>query len=214
MEEKKCNKCNIIKDIEYFYKRDSSKDGYRNECKSCLSKRKKERYKINKKEIAIKRKIYYYKNQEKTLLQKSKYGKDNREKINKYRRYYINKRKSEDILFTLKCRIRGNILKALKNKGYSKKSKAHEILGCSFIKFEKHLNNNLYGFKTGDLNLDLDHIIPLSNVNSEESIIELSHYTNYQLLPSVYNRDIKSDNPWNQTHFEEWLLKNPQNSAL
>ena len=33
---KTCNKCNIQKDINDFYKAKSNKDGYRNECKSCI----------------------------------------------------------------------------------------------------------------------------------------------------------------------------------
>ena len=34
--EKKCNKCNVVKDVSEFNKRKSSKDGFSNECRVCL----------------------------------------------------------------------------------------------------------------------------------------------------------------------------------
>jgi len=95
-----------------------------------------------------------------------------------------------------------------------KKNRREEIRGCSDKYFLDYINNNPYGLIYGDEGIDLDHIIASSSAKTEEDVKRLHHYTNFQLLPSVYNRDIKSDNPWNQTHFEEWLLKNPQNSAL
>lgn len=36
---KKCKKCNKIKSLDNFYKQNDMKDGYRNECKECASKR-------------------------------------------------------------------------------------------------------------------------------------------------------------------------------
>lgn len=42
---KRCRKCGEEKPVTEFYTRKSSKDGYRNECKACHSKRYKEYYK-------------------------------------------------------------------------------------------------------------------------------------------------------------------------
>jgi hypothetical protein len=44
-----------------------------------------------------------------------------------------------------------------------------------------------------DLNIgwDLDHIIPLSSAKTEEEILKLNHYTNFQPLCSYTNRYIK-----------------------
>ena len=38
---------------------------------------------------------------------------------------------------------------------------------------------------------DLDHIIPVSSAKSEDEIIKLNHYTNFQPLDSYINRKIK-----------------------
>ncbi|HLE87582.1 MAG TPA: hypothetical protein VI727_07935 [Candidatus Brocadiaceae bacterium] len=47
MEDKQCSICGDIKAISAYYERHSSLDGYRNECKICLSERSKTRYKNN-----------------------------------------------------------------------------------------------------------------------------------------------------------------------
>jgi hypothetical protein len=81
-------------------------------------------------------------------------------------------------------------------------SKTYEMLQCSFGELMIHLNNNEYGFVYGEDNLDLDHIIPLATASSKEELIELNHYTNLQLLPSDYNRHIKSDREFNKEELE------------
>ena len=52
------------------------------------------------------------------------------------------------------------------------------------------------GLYSGEFNYgwDIDHVIPLSSVNTEDEIIKLNHYTNLQPLCSKINRDIKKDN--------------------
>ena len=95
--------------------------------------------------------------------------------------------------------------RSYKKQGFSKKSRTHKILGCSYEEFEKHLNNNPYGFEVGFDNLDLDHIVPVSRATTEEELLKLNHYTNFQLLPSDYNRYIKKDKDFNVVDFEAWL---------
>ena len=57
--------------------------------------------------------------------------------------------------------------------------------------------------------MDLDHIIPVSSATTAEEVIRLNHYTNFQLLPSIYNRNIKGVNEFDREHFEDWLRENP-----
>jgi transcriptional regulator with XRE-family HTH domain len=101
--------------------------------------------------------------------------------------------------------IRSKILLSLKKGGYSKNSEVYNILGCSYSEFIEHLNNNEYNFKINDQDIDLDHIIPINEATTEEKINELNHYTNLQLLPSIYNRTIKGKNKWNSEHFRIWF---------
>jgi len=52
-----------------------------------------------------------------------------------------------------------------------------------------------YGEYNGELNYgwDLDHIIPLSLVTTEEELLQLCHFKNQQPLCSFTNRYIKKD---------------------
>lgn len=171
-------------------------------------------------EIVKKRKKKYREeNSEKIKLDKKKYREENPEKVREenkawrilnsdYIKKFLKNKRLEDPLFRLMCNTRGCIKKSYNNKGWSKKSKSQEILGCDFKTFEQHLNDNLYGFTIDDSGLDLDHIIPLSTATTEEELLALNHYTNFQLLPSEYNRHVKSDKPWDREDFENWLRIN------
>lgn len=52
---------------------------------------------------------------------------------------------------------------------------------------------NNYGLYNGEFNYgwDLDHIIPISSAKTEDDLIKLNHYTNFQPLCSKINREIK-----------------------
>jgi len=124
----------------------------------------------------------------------------NSEKINSRRR----KTRSENPLIRLKNNIRTSIYISMKRKGYTKRSNTYKILGINYneflsyieSKFEPWMNWNNYGIYTGELNTgwDIDHIIPVSIAKSEEDIVKLNHYLNFQPLCSKINRDIKKNN--------------------
>ena len=88
--------------------------------------------------------------------------------------------------------------------GSTKTSKTTQILGCSFDEFREHIQSQWLpwmnwdnrGKYNGEYNhgWDLDHIIPISEANTEEELVKLNHYTNFQPLCSKINRDIKKDN--------------------
>ena len=63
MENKTCTMCNIEKDINNFYKKQT-------ECKDCNRKRGLKRYYESKEKISIQLKIYYKRNRNRSLLQK------------------------------------------------------------------------------------------------------------------------------------------------
>jgi hypothetical protein len=188
---------------------------------------KKEWSEVNKVEISMKRKQRYVNNKETELKKNSEYRKQNCEQINQQRKKYrennkelvkqqdntyriknkekINEyrktRKEGDVLFKLKCNARSHISMILKKRGYTKKSKCHEIIGCSYEEFKLHLENKFEpwmnwenrGLYNGDFNYgwDIDHIVPLSSATTENELLLLFHYTNCQPLCSKINRDIK-----------------------
>ncbi len=163
--------------------------------------KKKSYYQENKEKILEQRKKYYEENKEAILEKNSKRRKteESREKWNKY----ISDRKKNDNLFMLKDTVRKSISKSFKRKTHSKNNKSVDILGCSFDFFKVYIEEQFkdwmtwenHGLYNGDLNYgwDLDHIIPLASATTEEEIIKLNHYTNFQPLCSCVNRHIKKD---------------------
>ena len=128
----------------------------------------------------------------------------NKDYTRKYNDEYSKKRIANDPLFKLKDKIRKNILSSIKGKGFKKTSKTLEILGCSYSEFKEYLESKFepwmnwgyHGKYNGELNYgwDLDHIIPMCSVKTEEEIIKLNHYTNFQPLCGYTNRYIKKGN--------------------
>ncbi len=212
-----CKKCDNYKPQteEFFHHRNSRKDGWELYCKCCLKKQKQSSYYKNKEKQKLYRDNYILLNKEKNKeyqknyykLNSSKYKereKQNKEYMKEYRRNRMFNKRQSDPLFNLKHSLGNIINKSLQSKGYSKKSRTYEILGCSFEEFKIYLESKFEPWMTwenkgkynGELNhgWDIDHVIPLSNAKTEEDIIKLNHYTNLQPLCSKINRDVKRDN--------------------
>lgn len=144
---------------------------------------------VNKEKIKEKSKIYYQKN---------------KTKINKQKTDYSNYKNNTDPFYKLKKNIRCLISITFKSKTYKKNTKSKNILGCTFNEFKLYIESKFEPWMTwenqgnpkdGILELnktwDLDHIIPISSATSEEELIKLNHYTNFQPLCSYTNRIIK-----------------------
>ena len=151
----------------------------------------------NKEKIRENKKVYRMLNKEKI----ENYKKDNKIKIRNTTRKYWSNRLKNDKLFYLSNKIRNLIRICIKNNKSNKKSKTIEILGCNFdffknhieSKFESWMNWDNHGKYNGEFcyGWDIDHIIPISSAKSEEDIIRLNHYSNFQPLDSYKNRVIK-----------------------
>ncbi len=107
-------------------------------------------------------------------------------------------------------RTKGVIQQSFLRKAFSKTSRTFEILGCTWEDFKVHLENNDYGFTIYQKGLDLDHIIPISSAKTKEEVYLLNHWSNFQLLPSEYNRNIKKGKPFDKLDFEKWLKINSE----
>lgn len=152
-----------------------------------------------------KTKAYYEVNKEKIKERVKNYRKDNLELV-KQREKDAQIKKRQDPFYKLKDSIRNRIRASMKSKGYAKKSKSFEILGCTYDEFIHHIESQFKYWMTWDNHgnpkdgilepnktWDLDHIIPIASALNEADVIRLNHYTNYQPLCSYTNRMIKRD---------------------
>jgi len=202
---KVCTKCEIEKNLEEFHNRKDSKDGYRNECKTCR-KQKEQKYYINNAEKIKKRtQKYYIDNTEKIKTNRQQYYIDNIEKFKKWhQQYYLNNaeqiRKSCNIYQKEKRRNDLNFKKSgsllcklnycLRTK--AKKSKLENYLGCKLDFLYKWLE-----FTAGedfDWSLygkiyEVDHCIPRSfyNHENEQQIRQCWHWKNLRLITKEEN---------------------------
>jgi hypothetical protein len=211
-EEKICTKCNISKPLDNFSKEKKHKDGLSYYCRDC---RKEYRLK-NYEKIKKQNNEYNQINIEKRREWKRNYFKLNKNEINEWRKKYRIDVSLKNPLFVLKTSTVDSIRHAIKNKGYLKKSKTIKILGCSFEFFKSYIesrwslpdnldaNGNIwmnwsnYGNpKDGIVELnktwDLDHITPMASADTEDDVIRLNHYINFQPLCSYINRFVKKD---------------------
>lgn len=197
---KNCITCNQQKPFESFYKGKQNKDGFRSSCKDCIKKYQednreakieylKQYKKLNKDILSIKNKEYRERNKDRI----KKWEEENKSYFKKYRqenkdkvRNYINKRNKKEPVFRFKNNVRRLILHSFKRgkNNFKKTDKTEQILGCTIVffmsyislKFEKRMNFNNHG------EWHLDHIIPLATAKTEDDVIKLNHYTNFQPL--------------------------------
>jgi hypothetical protein len=211
-----------IKGINKKYRTGETREKYLENKKQAYEKNKekirndqKDYYLKNKNKLNESSKKNYEKNKEKCNLQSKSWRENNSERDkelkkiwyekNKHKRpKQIKERKKKDPLFKLKSAISTRIRNGIKSTGFSKNFKTKEILGCTYedfkdyleSKWESWMNWDNYGLYNGELNYgwDLDHIIPLNTAKTEEDVIKLNHYINFQPLCSKVNRDIKWKN--------------------
>lgn len=172
-----------------------------------------EYYYNNLNEVHLKQKDYYQRNKDIIKKQAKKYREEHIEERKKYaqnyrknNRHIINKRHNERMkeepIYNLKHRIRSLIRKSFIRRGEIKSKRTEEILGCSIDYFINYLiktyednYNEKWNWKYLK-EVHIDHIKPLAEVNTEEEVIELCHYSNLQLLKAKDNLDKKDSLEW------------------
>ena len=119
------------------------------------------------------RKIYYNENKEKMIKQTATNNK---------------KRLKTDAVYKFKCNVRCLIKGSFKRgtNQFRKDAKTEVILGCTIEEFrlyiEKRFTDGMTFENHGLKGWHLDHIIPIASATTEEEIIKLNHYTNFQPL--------------------------------
>lgn len=206
-----CSKCNIEKDLTYFHKHKSRKDGYREVCKSCRKIETKEYITKNNEILSEKKKKYYLDNKEKINTKNKKNNKiwyelnrdkkleylKNWYKLNpKYNTDYHRNRRNNDILFKVVTNVRRRTNLFLKQKDES--INTTELIGIDYISFKEYFENlfceGMSWENYGEW--QVDHIVPLSSAKSKDEIYELAKYTNLQPLWKIDNKKKSNKLNW------------------
>ena len=198
---KGCQSCGEVKSTQYFY---IGKDNrIRSKCIVC-SKQEQKTFREENPEVLRQRwKNWRDNNVEHRKQYNKKYREENVEQRRQSRKQYYQKNREQEIknnierqkqrlqtdeLFKIKEQYRAVMKSAFRRMGWSKTTKTQEIVGCSWETFKTHIENQFqegmtwdnHGFGEGHWNYD--HITPISTAKTEEDIIKLNHYTNFQPL--------------------------------
>jgi hypothetical protein len=168
------------------------------------AKTNKEYHDKHKEEIKERKRLWYIQNKEKIKIVNKTWRDNNKEHLLAYQAEYTSNKYKNDPIYKINTRIRKAIKNAFKIKGFNKKSKTQDILGCTFDEFKIYLESKFEPWMTWDnhgkcnntvnFGWDIDHIIPLSTAKTEEDLIKLNHYSNLQPLCSYINRFVKKNN--------------------
>lgn len=84
-------------------------------------------------------------------------------------------------LYALQERIRALLAMKIRASGYTKKSRTHEILGCSWEFFKAHIERQFVkgmSWEKMGASIHIDHITPICTAATEQEVIALNHFTN------------------------------------
>ena len=186
-QEKECSKCFQIKSFSEFIVNKKSKLGIGAKCKHCKNIEQQKRRKNNpiiEKEYRDKYRVYYNNIRSIRNKEKRKTDEEFRKSEVKSSVKYYKKKIKEDFLFRVKEIIRHSIKRSIYKKKYTKKSRTHEILGCEWLFFKEYIKDQFTEGMTWENHGEwhLDHVVPISQANTEEEVIELNHWSNFQPL--------------------------------
>ena len=153
---KKCSKCGIISLKSNFHKNKLTKSGVRSECIICRRKYHIENHERSKK--------YYSENRNRINNNQKLYNKQNRTKINLYKK----NRRETDFVYKLSNNIRVRTSQSFKSQNVRKINKTFDLLGFSQSFFKRWIIHQLYGDMSEENYGEvwcLDHCYPLSKTN-------------------------------------------------
>jgi hypothetical protein len=189
---KQCVICSKARREIYKTSRKHLREEYNTKNKDTILEKSRAYYINNKQACLESSRAYHARNKEKIRQQRKEQYVITREAKLQYKRGYIARRLRQDPLYKLTVNIRGLIRQCFKNKGWSKKSKAIQILGCSFNELESKLIMSAidnYGYWLDIETYQIDHIVPVSSATNENELISLNHFSNLQYLYPHDNRD-------------------------
>lgn len=196
---KSCSECKAEKPLSEFYKDKAKKDGASSRCKPCskeygrryyeknselLRKYSREWYKENRERACAKNLANYYKNIDiRKAKRKKQYWENREENIIKSSQYHLS-RIQTDPYYRFKARCRKRVWAAFNERGYSKRTKTFQMIGCDQEFLISHIESQFRHGMTWENYGDwhLDHKVPFSAAENESEVELLCHYLNLQPL--------------------------------
>tara|TARA_B110000046_G_C12936251_1_gene373755 strand:- start:124 stop:1173 length:1050 start_codon:yes stop_codon:yes gene_type:complete len=104
---------------------------------------------------------------------------------------YLKDRRNNDPVFYITGRVRHLTRGAFQRRGYKKKGKTSEIIGCDWETLKIHIENQFSDGMSWENRgeWDIDHIYPLSWCDTQEEVLIYSHFTNLQPMWRDENQD-------------------------
>jgi len=144
---------------------------------------------VNKLKAKVWQKTYYEANKEKILAKNKAWNEAHKDHLRGTLKEWRKRKWNNDPLHKLKMNTNLNIRLSMRYvAGAKKRQRTCEILGCSIPEFKVYIEKQ---FKEGmtwsnwgrlDKEWQLDHIVPVSIGTTEEEIVRLNHYSNFQPL--------------------------------
>lgn len=177
--QKKCVHCHSIHaaTAEFFVTRVGGKNGLGNHCRECQRAACKSHYERNKESYHARSRAFERANKEWQSARNKKYLNENREKV----MARLRTRRQTDDLHRITLLIRVSIAGAFRRKGFTKRNRAAEILGCDWEFLKTHIERQFVKGMSWDAvgkEIHIDHIVPLAAAKTEEDVIRLNHFTN------------------------------------
>ena len=105
-------------------------------------------------------------------------------------------KRKNDPLYAMKRRVSGTLYTSIVKRGFKKRSKSYQLLGCSYEEFKLHIESQF------DLTMNwnnygtvwtYDHICPCSQAQNEKELIKLQHFTNWRPYKDNFKKsDLKT----------------------
>lgn len=197
----KYNRQNYLKNREarlaaqkaYYWANKESRNAYNKEYTKvnagAIAARRKAHREATSEEQKARNKAWYERNADYAKAKSKEYREVNKATLLEQSKRYRKIRETNDPVFKLARRVRTLIYIKIRSGGYTKRSKTHAILGCSFSELMTHISqqftNGMSWENYGDWHID--HITPIASAKTEEDVIRLNHYTNLQPLWALDN---------------------------
>jgi hypothetical protein len=165
---------------------------YRDANKEAISVRRKEKYRQESEAIKQKQRDYRKKDPQRYREMHSRTQKEwrakNKDLVRAIYRRHMNKKRTTDVLFWLKCTVRERIACALSRQSSRKSDRTLALVGCTVAELARHLEDKFLPGMTwenrGIRGWHIDHIIPIAKFDLKDPEQQLAafHYTNLQPL--------------------------------